>query len=43
MDCSEERERVGEREMKREENKIWKSGYRVWDRDNTDAGEIGIE
>ena len=41
--CSGDRERVGEREREREENKIWKSGYRVWDRDNTGAGEMGIE
>jgi hypothetical protein len=38
------RERVRrERERGREGNKIWTSGYRVWDRDNTGAGEIDIE
>jgi len=43
MYCSGERERVGERERGREENKIWSSWYRVWDRDNTGAGEMDIE
>jgi hypothetical protein len=33
----------GERERGREGNKIWNSRYRVWDRDNTGAGEIDIE
>jgi hypothetical protein len=38
-----EKERVGEREGGREGNKIWNSRYRVWDRDNTGAGEMDIE
>jgi hypothetical protein len=40
---AEEPERVGEREEGREGNKIWNSRYRVWDRDNTGAGEMDIE
>jgi hypothetical protein len=27
----------------RKGNKIWNSGYRVWDRDNMGAGEMDIE
>jgi hypothetical protein len=38
-----EKERVGKREGGREGNKIWNSRYRVWDRDNTGAGEMDIE
>jgi hypothetical protein len=38
-------ERKRERRKRKRErgNKIWNSGYRVWDRDNTGAGEIDIE
>jgi hypothetical protein len=39
-----ERERELGRERKgRERNKIWNSGYRVWDRGNTSAEEMSIE
>jgi hypothetical protein len=37
------RESYWERERERERNKIWNSGYRVWDRDNMSAKEMSIE
>jgi hypothetical protein len=38
-----ERKRVRERERRSEGNKIGNSRYRVWDIDNTGAGEMDIE
>jgi len=43
MNTVAERESWWEREREREENKIWNSGYRVWDRDNMGAEEMNIK